>query len=122
MERVGATRFSDSYFRRYYVSKLQSFTNVQTHRFARHSGSSHLAPVRRSAAVAFTSAPIRARYLTLQRICYPSKTGQLTEGGLSPPKIGSLVGCSPLHVEGEHAQQQVCAHAIGKAMVDRPHL
>jgi hypothetical protein len=24
------------------------------------------------------------------------QTGQLTEGGLSPPKIGSLVGCSPL--------------------------
>ncbi len=44
MDRVGATRFSDSYFRRYYVSELQSFTDVQTRRFARHAGSSHLAP------------------------------------------------------------------------------
>lgn len=35
------------------------------------------------------------RYLAMQRTCYPSKTGQLTESGLSPLKIGSLVGCSP---------------------------
>ncbi|MFO0144898.1 MAG: hypothetical protein ACK54C_06170, partial [Betaproteobacteria bacterium] len=47
------------------------------------------------AAVAFTSTPITVRYLTVQWICYPPKSGQLTEGGLSPPKIGSLVGCSP---------------------------
>jgi hypothetical protein len=31
----------------------------------------------------------------VQRTCYPSKSGQLTERGLSPLKIGSLVGCSP---------------------------
>ena len=76
------------------ITKLQSFTNVQTHKFARHTGSSHPCVLRRRAAVAFTSAPIRARYLPLQRICFPSKTGQLTEGGLPPPKIGSLDGCS----------------------------
>lgn len=103
VERVGATRFSDSYFRRYYVSELQSFTDVQTRRFARHAGSSHLAPrgVRRP----WLLHPrlIMARCLTMQRTCYPSKTGQLTERGLSPPKIGSLVGCSPLHVVGQHA-------------------
>ena len=77
------------------ITELQSFTNVQTHKFARHTGSSHPCVLRRRAAVAFTSAPIRARYLPLQRICFPSKTGQLTEGGLPPPKIGSLDGCSP---------------------------
>jgi hypothetical protein len=62
------------------ITELQSFTNVQTHKFARHTGSSHPCVLRRRAAVAFTSAPIRARYLPLQRICFPSKTGQLTEG------------------------------------------
>jgi len=36
-----------------------------------------------------------ARYLAMQRTCYPSKIGKLTENGLSPFKIGSLVGCSP---------------------------
>ena len=76
------------------ITELQSFTDVQTHKSARHTGSSHPCVLRRRAAVAFTSAPIRARYLPLQRICFPSKTGQLTEGGLPPPKIGSLDGCS----------------------------
>ena len=80
------------------ITELQSFTNVQTHKFARHTGSSHPCVLRRRAAVAFTSAPIRARYLPLQRICFPSKTGQLTEGGLPPPKIGSLDGCSASRV------------------------
>ena len=76
------------------IGELQSFTDVQTHKFARHTGSSHPCVLRRQAAVAFTSAPIRARYLPLQRICFASKTGQLTQGGLPPPKIGSLDGCS----------------------------
>ncbi len=80
------------------ITELQSFTDVQTHKFARHTGSSHPCVLRRRAAVAFTSAPIRARYLPLQRICFPSKTGQLTEGGLPPPKIGSLDGCSASRV------------------------
>ncbi len=79
------------------ITELQSFTDVQIHKFARHTGSSHPCVLRRRAAVAFTSAPIRARYLPLQRICFPSKTGQLTEGGLPPPKIGSLDGCSISH-------------------------
>ena len=77
------------------ISELQSFTNVQTHKFARHTGSSHPCVLRRRAAVAFTSAHITVRYLPLQRICLPPKTGQLTVRGLPPPKIGSLVGCSP---------------------------
>jgi hypothetical protein len=76
------------------ITELQSFTDVQTHKFARHTDSSHPCVLRRQAAVAFTSAPIRARYLPLQRICFASKTGQLTQGGLPPPKIGSLDGCS----------------------------
>lgn len=45
-ERNGSARRgnSDSYFCRREMSELQSFTDVQTHRFARHSGSSHLPP------------------------------------------------------------------------------
>ena len=77
------------------ISELQSFTNVQTRRFARHAGSSHLTPVGAWQPWLLHPRPIMVRYLTMQRTCYPSKTGQLTEGGLSPPKIGSLVGCSP---------------------------
>ena len=76
-------------------SKLQSFTNVQTHEFARHTGSSHSRALRRQAAVAFTSAPITVRCLPVQRICLPPKPGQLAVNGLSPFMIGSLVGCSP---------------------------
>jgi hypothetical protein len=76
------------------ISKLQSFTNVQTHKFARHPGSSHPCVLRRRAAVAYTSAHITVRCLSVQRICLPPKSGQLTVRGLSPLKIGSLVGCS----------------------------
>ena len=79
------------------VSELQSFTNVQTHRFARHTGSSHPRVSRRRAAVAFTSAPITVRCLPVQRICLLPKSGQLAVNGLSPFKIDSLVGCSPNH-------------------------
>ena len=43
-ERVGASRVPDSYFCRGEISRLQSFSDVQTHRFARHYGSSHRAP------------------------------------------------------------------------------
>ena len=43
-DRVGASLLPDSYFRRDSFSELQSLSTVQTRRFARHSGSSHLAP------------------------------------------------------------------------------
>jgi len=43
--------------------------------FARHTGSSHPRALRRRAAVAFTSAPITVRYLPVQRICLPPKSG-----------------------------------------------
>lgn len=92
------------------ITELQSFTDVQTHKFARHTGSSHPYVLRRQAAVAFTSAPIRARYLPLQRICFASKTGQLTQGGLPPPKIGSLDGCSASRV-AIHAMAKDCTAA-----------
>ena len=44
LDRVGASRHPDSYFCRGAFSKLQSFAYVQTRKFARHSGSSHLTP------------------------------------------------------------------------------
>ena len=94
LNRVGASLGSDSYFCRGSLTELQSFTNVQTHRFARHTGSSHPRVLRRRAAVAFTSAPITVRCLPIQRICLPPKSGQLAVNGLPPFKIGSLVGCS----------------------------
>jgi hypothetical protein len=85
----------DNYFHRIGISKLQSFANVQTHKVAGHTDSSHPRVLRRRAAVAFTSARITGRYLAVQRICSPPKSGQLTVRGLAPLKIGSLVGCSP---------------------------
>ena len=93
---VGAMHRPDnSHFCRIGISELQSFTNVQTHKVASHTGSSHPRVLRRRAAVAFTSAHITVRYLAVQRICSPPKSGQLTVRGLTPLKIGSLVGCSP---------------------------
>ena len=44
LERVGVSRRPGSDFCRGSFSKLQSFANVQTRRFARHSGRSHLTP------------------------------------------------------------------------------
>jgi hypothetical protein len=85
----------NNYYCRIGISKLQSFTNVQTHKLARHTDSSHPRVLRRRAAVAFTSAHITVRYLSVQRICSPPKSGQLTVRGLAPLKIDSLVGCSP---------------------------
>ena len=67
-DRVGATHLPDNYFRRHSISKLQSFANLQTRRFARHAGSSHRAPTC-TAAVASTSAPIMVRCLAMQRTC-----------------------------------------------------
>jgi hypothetical protein len=49
------------------ISKLQSFTNVQTRTFARHTGSTHPCTFRCRAAVAFPSAHITVRYLPVQR-------------------------------------------------------
>jgi len=40
------------------------------------------------------------RYLRMHRICLPSEYRQLTARGLSPRKIRSLVGCSPLPTLG----------------------
>jgi hypothetical protein len=50
------------------ISRLQSFTNVQTHGFARHSGCSHHSQLD-WAAVTFTSEHLTDRYLTAPRIC-----------------------------------------------------
>jgi hypothetical protein len=90
------------------ISELQAFTNVQTHKFARHPGSSHPRVLRRRTAVAFASAHITVRFLAVQRICSPPKSGQLTARGLIPLKIGSLVGCS-LHLLYEPALHQEAA-------------
>jgi hypothetical protein len=53
------------------ISGLQSFTNVQASRFARHPGCTYRrVPFSKpQAAVAFTSTPISVRYLSEQWIC-----------------------------------------------------
>lgn len=50
------------------ITELQSFSNVQTHGFARHPDCSHHSQLD-WASVAFTSEHLTARYLTAPRIC-----------------------------------------------------
>lgn len=52
-----------------WISELQSFTHVQTRRFARHPNRSYPYISRRRAAVASTSAPLTVRYLAVPQIC-----------------------------------------------------
>ena len=78
------------------ISGLQSFTDVQASRFARHPGRSHRrAPPDAQGGRGFyvraphRSLPPRAPDMLAVRI------EQLTAWGLSPHQIRSLVGCSP---------------------------
>jgi len=75
-------------------SRLQLFRYVQASQFARLTDRSHVCSFRRRAAEAFTSELNVRRYLRTHRICYPPDYRQLTERGLSPRKIHSIVGCS----------------------------
>ena len=91
---VGAEQHPYSDFSRDSISGLQSFTNVQARRFARHPGRSYrsaYAPGSRGFYIRAShgSLPPRAPDMLTVRF------GQLTVRGLSPLKIRSLVGCSP---------------------------
>ena len=77
-------------------STLQTFLNVQASEFARLPDRSYRCTYHLRAAETFTSGHRALRCLRTHRICYPSEYRQLTVRGLSPRKIRSLVGCSPL--------------------------
>jgi len=127
LNRVGASLVPKATFIGGSLTELQSFANVQTHKFARHTDSSHLRVLRHLAAVAFTSAPITVRCLPIQRICLSPKSGQLTIRGLAPLKIGSLVGCSSdprspgSRARSVHTCQVLRPRRVGRALaLSRP--
>ena len=77
------------------ISRLQLFRYVQASEFARLPDRSYRCAYCRRAAETFTSEQSMLRYLTC--IGYASRPNrQLAARGLSPRKIRSLVGCSPL--------------------------
>ncbi len=92
-DRVGAQQHPYSDFRTAPISRLQSFTHVQAHRFARHPGRSY----------PHTLCGSRGFYVRASRGLLPPhapdmlsvRIGQLTVWGLAPHQIRSLVGCSP---------------------------
>src|SRR5262249_34860660 len=84
------TRFSAERF-----SRRETFFSVQASEFARLPDRSYRCAYCRRAAETFTSEQSMLRYLTC--IGYASRPNrQLAARGLSPRKIRSLVGCSPL--------------------------
>ena len=83
-------------FPRSVFSRLQTFLYVQASEFAHLPDRSYPCAYCRRAAEASTSEQNMLRYLRMHRICLPSEYRQLTARGLSPRKIRSLVGCSPL--------------------------
>ena|SRR5215467_1428229 len=82
-------------FSRTPVSRLRLFLYVQASEFACLPGRSYRYKFPCRAAEAFTSELNVHRCLCTHRICYPSNYRQLTERGLSPRKIHSIVDCSP---------------------------
>ena len=91
---VGAWQYPYSNFRRVSISRLQSFTDVQARRFARHPDCSYRSAYTPGSRGFYVRAyhgslPPRAPDMLTVRF------GQLTVRGLPPLKIRSLVGCSP---------------------------
>jgi len=74
-DRVGAQHSPYSDFRTASFSRLQSFLDVQAHRFARHPDRSYRYDLHRMAAVTFPSEPRTVCYLPVPRICSPSESG-----------------------------------------------
>ncbi len=98
--RSSASQYPYSDFRMGLFSRLQSFTDVQARRFARHPDCSYRSAYTLGSRGFYVRAyhgslPPRAPDMLTVRF------GQLTVRGLSPLKIRSLAGCSP----NGHAQR-----------------
>ena len=74
-DRVGAQQSPSSDFSTAPFSRLQSFLDVQAHRYARHPDRSSRYGFHRRAAVTFPSEPRAGCYLPTPRICLPSASG-----------------------------------------------
>ncbi len=80
-------------FRAGRFSRLQSFSNVQAPRFARHSDRPYPS---NSLKQQWLLRPSLSQFVTSPSIGYASRPNRAMDGrGLSPHKIRSLVGCSP---------------------------
>ena len=96
-ERVGAWHlFRAATSARPRITGLQSFSNVQAHRFARHSGRSYY-KVPWHPGQPWLFHPSISRFVTSPCPGYASRPNRAIDGrGFSPHKIRSLVGCSQI--------------------------